>query len=48
MRHETMCGPYKAVAVAFPPHAPTILTHRSPAFPEHHFAELVYVFLTST
>jgi len=47
-RHETMCGPYKAVAVAFPPHAPTVLTRCSPAFPEHRFAELVCVFLPST
>lgn len=48
MKRETICGPYKAVAVASPPHAPTILKHCSSAFPEHRFAELVYVFLAPT
>lgn len=48
MRHETMCGPYKATAVASPPRASAILMLSSSAFCEHHFAELGSIFLAST
>lgn len=45
-RHETMCGPYKAAAVASPPRA--ILMLCSSASREHRFAELGSIFQAST